>query len=601
MSALALTATNPELHRYTAVFIIRAASQDTIKESYCRIGQLGGLHPTEDSGRHTLSQQVKPWLLIIDNADDRSLNPRDLFPHGSGAHILITTRVRDFRGEGTLGSLELKGLKEPEALQLLLLKAAIPRPWDQGTTAAAELVTKALGYLALALIQAGTCVYRGVCKMDEYLQIHESARPRASSQATKPDKTNNAVEVVFSTFDISLGLLLKDATMANHDAAELLKIMAFFHFELIPLEAFTRAVANRVKALGAATSGSGQSRLANSIRARLEPPVLVPGFLKGDRGHLDKYRINWAIAELQSLSFIRSDGKYVSLHPLIHSWARDRLTLRQRHIWSTMALHTLVSAFLLPPESTSEADGDFHRDVIPHLRSCLHEVHGNPVSEPAQSMGSFSRLQPTLLLLIGRQALMHARCGYVFAKRGSFHGAAVHLEVTRSLLSRVLGDGHQKTTAALGLAGVYWGLGRLEEAIALQCSVVEIRSRVLGTMSREALVAMDQLGRSYWLYGQYVEALELQQITSERMKKTLGDKDPVTLAAVDKLGVTLGAWHRYQESLELHQEVLEARTELLGALHLDTIMTKANLAMALLDLGRHGEAKTHMTEVHLQR
>lgn len=527
MSALALTATSPELHRYTAVFTIRAASQDTIKESYCRIGQLGGLHPTEDSGRHTLSQQVEPWLLIIDNADDRSLNPRDLFPHRSGAHILITTWVRDFRGEGTLGSLELKGLKEPEALQLLLLKAAIPRPWDQGTTAAAELVTKALGYLALALIQAGTCVYCGVCKMDEYLQIHESARPRASSQATKPDKTNNAVEVVHSTFDISLGLLLKDATMANHDAAELLKIMAFFHFELIPLEAFTRAVANRVKALGAATSGSGQSRLANSIRARLEPPVLLPGFLKGDRGHLDKYRINWAIAELQSLSFIRSDGKYVSLHPLIHSWARDRLTLRQRHIWSTMALHTLVSAFLLPPESTSEADGDFHRDVIPHLRSCLHEVHGNPVSEPAQSMGSFPRLQPTLLLLIGRQALMHARCGYVFAERGSFHEAAVHLEVTRSLLSRVLGDGHQKTTtAALGLAGVYWGLGRLEEAIALQCSVVEIRTRVLGTMSREALVAMDQLGRSYWLYGQYVEALELQQITSERMKKTLGTRTP---------------------------------------------------------------------------
>lgn len=190
----------------------------------------------------------------------------------------------------------------------------------------------------------------------------------------------------------------------------------------------------------------------------------------------------------------------------------------------------------------------------------------------------------------------------MFAERGSFHEAAVHLEVTRSLLSRVLGDGHQKTTtAALGLAGVYWGLGRLEEAIALQCSVVEIRTRVLGTMSREALVAMDQLGRSYWLYGQYVEALELQQITSERMKKTLGDKDPVTLAAVDNLGVTLGAWHRYQESLELHQEVLEARTELLGALHLDTIMTKANLAMALLDLGRHGEAKTYMTEVHLQR
>lgn len=31
------------------------------------------------SGRHPLSRQVEPWLLIVDNADDGSLNPRHLF------------------------------------------------------------------------------------------------------------------------------------------------------------------------------------------------------------------------------------------------------------------------------------------------------------------------------------------------------------------------------------------------------------------------------------------------------------------------------------------------------------------------------------------
>ncbi|KAK1833525.1 hypothetical protein QBC39DRAFT_302939 [Podospora conica] len=585
-------------HEYTAVFTIRAASQETIRESYCRIGQIGGLHPTEDSGRHTLSQQVEPWLLIIDNADDRSLNIRNLFPHGGGAHVLVTTRIRDLRGEGTLGSMELKGLRETEALQLLLLKAEVPRPWDKHTITAALRIIKALGCLALALIHAGTCVYRGVCKIDEYLEIHESAKPRA----TKMSKLNNAVEVVYSTFDISLGVLLKDARVASRDAAELLKIMAFFHFELIPLEMFSRAVTNQEKALNLATTASWQSRLLSRIRSRLEPPVLVPGFLKGERGHLDKYRINWAIAELQSLSLIRVDDKYISLHPLIHAWARDRLSAQQRHVWSTMALNTLVCAIQLPPASTSEADGDFHRDIITHLRSCLAEVCGNPVSEPTQTMGSLLRLQPTLLLLIGRQALMHAKCGYVFAERGSFNEAAVHLEITRGLLSRVLGDDHEKTTtAALGLAGVYWGLGRLEEAIALQRSVVDNRTRVLGPMNKGTLVAMDQLGRSYWLFGQYIEALDLQQTTSERMKKTLGDKDLLTLAALDNLGVTLAAWYRYQESLELHQQVLAARTELLGPTHLDTITTKANLGTVLLELGRHEECKTSMTEVCLQR
>jgi hypothetical protein len=106
-----------------------------------------------------------------------------LFPTEGSAHILITTRVRDFSREGTLGSLELKGLKEAEAVQLLLTKADIPRPWDDSTTTTASLIAKALGYLALALIQAGTCVYRGVCELGGYLELHSLAKRRHRNQA----------------------------------------------------------------------------------------------------------------------------------------------------------------------------------------------------------------------------------------------------------------------------------------------------------------------------------------------------------------------------------------------------------------------------------
>lgn len=601
-------------HRYTAVFTIHAASDETVKESFARIGELAGLQPTENAGRHFLTQQIEPWLLIIDNADDGTLPLRSLFPSGNSAHILVTTRNRDFSREGTLGSLELKGLREDEAVQLLLTKADIPLPWDDPITKAASRITRALGYLALALIQAGTCVYRGVCKLGSYLDIHSEARQKLGKKELSTagkSQPGNTIATVYSTFDVSLGLLLKQPVATpRQDASDLLSIFGFFHFEFIPLDIFSRAVIKRDAELNSEGSSSRTwtSDLIQGVLRRISPPVPLPGFLKPIDGKLDKYRINWALAELQSLSFIRFDGKYVSLHPLIRDWARDRLSSSERHLWSSIALNTLMSSISLPPESSSEKDGNFHRDLIPHLDACLSE-HGAPLKEEVRAMWGLrfqiaKICQPTFLLIVRDQIQQHAKCGYVFAERGYFGKSAQHLEIVRDMLIKVLGYRDEKTmTAMLGLAGVYWGLGRLEEAIALQQTVVDNRSHLLGPTHESTLQAMDQLGKSYWLHGQYREALELQQTTADQMRQTLGLKNPQTLAALDNLGVTLGAWRKFEDSFQVHNEVLTARLDMesYGSGHLDTLTTKANLAMALLDLGKTHQAKDIMTEVYRER
>ncbi|EAQ86966.1 hypothetical protein CHGG_08219 [Chaetomium globosum CBS 148.51] len=593
---------------YTAVFTIRAASPETVKESYCSIGQLAGLEPTEGAGKHVLSQQKQPWLLIIDNADDRSLKLARLFPPGGSAHILITTRVRDFSQEGTLGSLELKGLKEAEALQLLLTKADIPRPWDSSTTKTARLIAKALGYLALALIQAGTCVYRGVCELGGYLEIHSVAKRRQRKQASGPhnDPISDVIEVVYSTFDVSLGVLEKHESVESRDATELLKMMAFFHFEFIPLQLFSRAVLNQDNAPSPGSSASWASSLANDLFRRLEPPAPLPGFLKAKDQEVGKQRLRFALADLQSLSFIRFDGKYISLHPLIHSWARDSLTTTQSPLWASIALHTIMRSISLPPVSNTKEDGEFHRDILPHLETCL-AVTGNPISPVIRAIGKFRLrismfLQPTFLIIIRDQVRMHAKCGWVFAERGHFDKAVDHLRIVREMLVKLVGEENEKTmNATLGLAGVLWGLGRLEEGINLGRSVVETRTRIYGPRDERTLGAMNKLGQSYWLNGQYREALELQETTSERMKEVLGESHPTTLEALDSLGVTLGAWHRFQESHDVHRFVLAARIRSLGPTHLDTLSTKSNLAMALLDLGLADEAEAVMIEVYTQR
>lgn len=276
---------------YAAVLTIDAASKETILDSFCRIGKSAGLEPTENAGRHFLSQIAKPWLLIIDNADDRLLDLRSVFPLGDAVHIIITTRCPDFRQMGNLGFLELGGLKEGEALQLLLSKAEIPKPWNKANQDAGNMINKALGYLALAIIQAGNCIFRKICNLEDYLSLHTAARNSSHSRRLSTTKANgdndDIVHAVYSSFDVSLVILEKRSAIMYQDALDLLKIISFYHFEHIPKGLFTRAIDARAREITSPKTLSFIGRLARNLLKRLEPPRLLPRFLQLEDGRFD--------------------------------------------------------------------------------------------------------------------------------------------------------------------------------------------------------------------------------------------------------------------------------------------------------------------------
>ncbi|TVY40129.1 Nephrocystin [Lachnellula subtilissima] len=576
-------------YRYWAVFTIHAASIETAKDSFAKIGKLGGLEDTENAGKYWLSQLEEPWLLIIDNADNPGLDLTSLFPEGDSGTILITTRNPDFRSYGNSGNIELKGLKEGEALHLLLKQADVPRPWDASTEEAGNEITRTLGYLALALIQAGTSIYRRICDLKDYLNFHKYYRNQRRAQ----DFGNADDDIVYCAFDFSIGYLEGKNTTVSQDAIELLNIVGFYHFEHIPVGLFTRAVENRIKRFTNSTNQPVSSRLLDAILIRLQPPPTLPKFLRQDREILHPYRARRALHELYSLSLITYDGNdgSFSLHPLVHAWATDRLDRRGKSLWAQIALNTLTEAILLPPEDNGESHRQFRKDVLPHLDACLAAcpitINNYDTRIGRLQLASARCFQQTLLLVIRDQAVNAAKCGYVYAERGRFEEATAYLSIVKDTLVQTLGYENEKTMAAmLGLAGTCWGLGRLEEAISLQ---------------KRTLIAMDQLGRSYWLHGQYHEALSLQQRTTAQMKEELGPDHDDTLAAMDNMGVTLGSWQRFRESMEIHQQVLQYREKRLGPTNLDTITTMNNLSMALLDLKRPKEAKEVMQKVYEER
>ena len=551
-------------------------------------------------------------MIIIDNADNSESNLLSCFSVGDRGNVIVTTRNPDFRRFATAGSIEFKGLREREALHLLLRSADLPRPWDASTENLGKEIAKALGYLALALVQAGTHIFRKVCGLKDYLQFHTQQRTR-HRRVSRGAKASDILEdkdqdKVYAAFDVSLNHLVTKDSIASQDAIELLKIVAFYHFENIRVDIFTRGAEARLKMLDNRMDQSATTKIFQPILNRLCPPRPLPRFLKDHPVMLSEYRVRQALSELWSLSLISYDGKdsAFSLNPSAHRWARERLDLGEEAIWAQVALNTLLEPVALPPDGQSEEHNQFRKDILPHLDACLETctIHFNDYNS---RMGRLQLsltmiLKPTLLSILRDKALSAGKCGYVYADRGRFKEAANYLSMVKDVLLHIVGQKDEKTMdAMLGLAATYWGLGRLDEAIDLQIKVVEARKQVFGHGHVKTLLAMDQLGRSHWLNGQYREALHLGQLTTDFMNLTLGPTDDRTLTAMDNLGVVLGSWHRFEESVAIHRKVVAVRRKQLGPSNLETLTSMNNLAMALSDLGQLEEAQELMMKVYEER
>ena len=565
------------------------------------------MEATQSAGKYWLSNLDEPWLLIINNADEPTMDLRQLFPEGERGHVLVSTRNPDFRIHATAGAVEFTGLKEREALLLLLRSAAISEPWDTAIEKTGNAITNTLGYLALALVQAGALMLQRICEMKDYLRFYHEHRRELKARSATQDISDENQFTIYATFDLSLNSLEQRRSGASADASQLLSIVAFFHFEHIRVDIFTRALNNRLKILEGAPSRSFVGRMWSAFRDRMQPPFVLPDFLRQTAPRANTYRIKRALHDLHSFSLISFDGRdeSFSLHPVVHSWARDRLAEGLQKLWAHIALSVLTEAIQLPPEDTDPADMDFRRDILPHLDA---SITASPVQifDYAARFGGYrlplAILQHTWLFVFREQIIKSAKCGYVYAERGRFNEAAVLLCSVKDALVVSRGYRDESTMKAmLALAQVYWGLGHLEEAVDLQQTVVDARTKAYGPENPGTLDAMDQLGRSYWLNGQYKAAIDLQSLTTSRMKAALGLKHKSTLTALDNFGVTCGSWQRYEESRDIHQQVLDIRLEQGAQSDESTLTTMNNLAMALKDLGDLDKAKGLMVKVYEDR
>lgn len=603
------------------MFWIDGRSNELIKQSYAEIGKYGAVERNHVAAMHWLSTLDKPWLLIIDNVDDKNLDLDEYFPRVNRGHILITTRVRAHKVYGNVGpgSFGFKGMNEEEASTLLLRTADLPEAPDVDTKSWVTMIIKKLGSLALAVIHAGVAIRESICTLKNYLTFFDDDMKRLRLQRRSSNLGSATSEKghmkAHATFEIMYNGIEKQNTESSRDAIQLLKMFSFFHCENIRRDVLEKAIYNRKfereqeqyqdptegkRPLTWAEKGNELlfAFLAFIMQDRSTPalPHLVA---EGRASGLMGTRLGYALGELVNMSIITPyeiDGvtRY-SIHSLVHQWVRERpgMSLFEQNIWSKAAATTLAHSIILPlPPHTNITDSaPFRRELVQHIDHVLARQKEIEKRIEENGIGRGWRLPKwlgTVSKFGSNEARQYAKFSVVFTETGHWEEARILQETVKEWTDRFLGlenAGARKIT--LALSNTYWYLSRGDEAASLQEAVLKASESCLGPNSRETLITRDTLGRSRWQQGRYTEARKLQEVAVRGLAALKSDDEEALLIAKANLGRTLAKFYEnLDEARELFEEAFDGmmKNSKLGRTHEHTLGVKEDLAMLQLQM-----------------
>ncbi|KAI9879170.1 MAG: hypothetical protein M1823_006868, partial [Watsoniomyces obsoletus] len=192
----------------------------------------------------------------------------------------------------------------------------------------ARTVASLLRSHPLALIQAGAYVSRGHCTLAEYPSVYERQRKRLL--AFRPAQAQSRYRDVYATFEATAELLQASQTEAANDALQLLPVLATCAASRLPLPLFEAGWK------GAQNITSNNTSDDDDV-VRLKPwhvSHLLP-LMQADADAWDSFQLVEAISLLKAFSLVSTDTHEgylsVSMHPLIHAWARDRQDASEQH------------------------------------------------------------------------------------------------------------------------------------------------------------------------------------------------------------------------------------------------------------------------------
>ncbi|CAD6580011.1 MAG: hypothetical protein ASARMPRED_009324 [Alectoria sarmentosa] len=571
-----------QLHPDSHIFWVHGGSRSRFETDYRKIARLLDLPGREDPDveilrlvTEWLSDEANgPWLMILDNADDRDLwlgppkntaQTRSAFmpliqhlPRSIARGLLVSTRDRQLGYqllERKQQPLPISRLEPKDAQSLLSAKLSDQQlnPED------IEKLAGELEYLPLTITQAAAYLEQTEISASEYLEIFRAGQsdiPNLLEESIyDPSRDHESSNSVFQTWRLSFEQL----TMQSPKAAAMLSLMAVLDRQAIPSEL-----------------------------------VQAPG-----GNTLDQKA---AIAKLKAFSLIQeesSSSKY-SLHRLVQlstqRWLADHDKLSH---WQKTAISAVAREC---PEDVTFDQWALIQDLSSHVQIVLAHnfCEPTPLVDRARilhCLGHYTMEQgqtsAALQMLLESHQLREKQLGSedeltlgTLGLIGLAHSKLSHLKSARQVLqlfhdsaNRVLGPRHRLTLKGKSrLAVCYDKEGKLREGKELSLQALQLAQEEFGPDSEDTVRVLTNLVYCCNRLGQWREAEDVGlRVLKQRMEQR-GPDHPDTLTIMGSLAWTYRAQSRFQEAEVLDRKALSRRLEILGPDHPKTQLAMGNLA-----------------------
>lgn len=485
-----------------------------------------GLRAPADLVWERLGESERPWLLVLDNADDPEILQDGGWLRASPRGTVLVTTRRAAVQWWPHAELHHVGVLPREAAAQVLCDLAP----ETGTMEEAAEIADRLGRLPLALTLAGGFLSHQVIDpwtMTKYgRHLDGQGRVDLIDQGATPLAREDARHLITRTWQLSLDAL---ATQGVHESTALLRLLACYGADPLPLTLLN-------------------SPQINSVVPRPRAEVAL-------RGLLD-----------QSLTTVVDAGvRCVQTHAVLLASVMAGTPREQvAQLTSTAAL--LLDAAV--PAIPQRGPQDLRMSLLaPHVLGLLH--HATDASVVAGALDVAVRLACAL----------HRTGDYLSARELASAAAAI-TEPKLGPEHRLVLSAHARTGRAL------FRLGRFEESEAILRQVLADRERLFGPDHPDTLDSYFGINHPLQQLGRAAEGITLLQRATDGRERVLGKEHPLTLQSrahlLEFLPIAQLAVEVDGTATPLPQECAIH----LGPDHAVTLGSRLSYAFALVRLGR---------------
>ncbi|KAF4999625.1 hypothetical protein FGRMN_2373 [Fusarium graminum] len=593
----------------TSVFWVHGGSKATFEESYRAIADVLALPRRHEQDINVLAlvrdwlqrNDVSPWLMVVDNADDINTffpdkgpdnQSRDrlavYLPKTTNGKIIITSRSLD-AAERLVGSsqatLRVTIMAEEQALELL--QRHLENKTDE---AIAEDLVHTLGCIPLAVKQAAAYINRRSPRVTPMSYLKEFSRSEKRKDSLlrsdkgdlgRQDGVSNSIVV---TWQVTFEQIKRDQPRA----ANLLSLMSQFQAQNIPefmLHDYaidnTPTKTNDIDGTDSDSESDGES-----VNTDFENDLdILRGYALVDTsttGFCDMH----PLVQFCTRSWLSEFGDSKQWGRLFAKLAADHFPNGDFKTWATcqnLLPHIEPLLNTKPKEETVIVNwAQLLENVAWHMlgigdlkraetlaKEALHAT--NPI------LGPNSPKTPERMNVLAE----------IYRAQGQWEDAEQLQVENLQRRKAILGPHHPDTLTSMGnLASIFRQQGRLDEAEKLEGEVLEISKVKLGLDHPGTLTSMSNLASTFWQQGQLDEAEKLESGVLEIRKVKLGLDHPDTLTSMSNLASIFWQQGQLDEAEKLDSEVLEIRKVKLGHDHPGTLVNMNNLAFTWHSQGR---------------